>query len=67
MNLNYNVTYKEIGDFVNKKEPTLKSMKNNNPEQLELLTIGALSKKYNLNIDDIKLLIYFKESLSKEK
>lgn len=64
--LNYNVTYKEIGEFCNKQEPTLKSMKRNNPNQLELLTYGALCKKYNISMDDIKLLIFFKEELKQE-
>ena len=59
-----NVTYKEIGNFVNKKEPTLKSMHKNNPQQLEILKIGALCKKYNISIEDIKLLIELKNKLT---
>ena len=59
-----NVTYKEIGNFVNKKEPTLKSMHKNNPQQLEILKLGALCKKYNISIEDIKLLIELKNKLT---
>lgn len=64
--LNYNITYKEIGDLCEKAEATLKSMKRNNPNQLELLITGALCKKYNISNEDIKLLIYLKEELKQE-
>lgn len=33
---------------------------------LELLTYGAICKKYNISLDDIKLLIFFKEELKQE-
>lgn len=59
------ITYKEIGNFCNKVESTIKQMKKNNPEQLELLKIGALCKKYNINIDDLKILVEMKEKLKK--
>jgi len=59
-----NVTYKEIAEFINKKEPTIKSMHKNNPQQLELLKIGALCKKYNISTEDITSLIELKERLT---
>lgn len=59
------IIYKEIAEYTNKTEQGIKQMKNNNPEQLELLKIGALCKKYNINIDDLKILIEMKEKLKK--
>jgi DNA-binding transcriptional MerR regulator len=60
-----NVTYNEIGLQVHKAEATIKSMAKNNPEQLELLKIGAICKKYGITLDDIKYLIELKERLLK--
>ena len=57
------ITYKEIADYTNKVESTMKQMKKNNPQQLELLEMGALCKKYNINIDDLKALNEMKEKL----
>jgi hypothetical protein len=58
-----NITYKEIGEYCNKVESTMKQMKKNNPEQLELLKMGALCKKYNITIEDLKALNEMKEKL----
>lgn len=57
------ITYKEIAYYTNKVESTIKQMKKNNPQQLELLKMGALCKKYNINIDDLKALNEMKEKL----
>lgn len=48
------ITYKEIGQYTNKSEQGIKQMKKNNPQQLELLKIGGLCKKYNINLKDIE-------------
>lgn len=60
------VTYKEIGELCNKKEPTLKSMSKNNPEQLELLKLGAICKKYNITFDDLEYLMKLKNDIKKD-
>lgn len=49
------ITYKEIAEMTNKSEAGIKSMKKGNPEQLELLKLGGLCKKYNINIFDEKI------------
>lgn len=58
-----NITYKEIADYTNKVESTMKQMKKNNPEQLELLKFGAICKKYNISLNDLEKII--KEKLEK--
>lgn len=59
-----NITYKEIADYTNKVESTMKQMKKNNPEQLELLRIGAICKKYNIDIKDLKALYDMKKNIT---
>lgn len=59
-----NITYKEIADYTNKVESTMKQMKKNNPEQLELLKIGAICKKYNIDLQDLKALNDMKKNIS---
>ena len=51
------ITYKEIGQYTNKTEQGIKQMKKNNPNQLELLKIGGLCKKYKIHITQIINLI----------
>ena len=51
------ITYKEIGEYTNKSEQGIKQMKKNNPQQLELLKIGGLCKKYKIHINQIINLI----------
>lgn len=58
-----NITYKEIADYTNKVESTMKQMKKNNPEQLELLKIGAICKKYKIENKDLEAIIQLKEKL----
>ena len=60
-----NITYKEIGEYSNKVESTIKQMKKNNPEQLELLKMGALCKKYNISLKDLEAIIKLKEDIKK--
>lgn len=60
-----NITYKEIGEYSNKVESTIKQMKKNNPEQLELLKVGALCKKYNISLKDLEAIIKLKEDIKK--
>lgn len=60
-----NITYKEIGEYCNKVESTIKQMKKNNPEQLEILKIGALCKKYNISLKDLEAIIKLKEDIKK--
>lgn len=60
-----NITYKEIGEYSNKVESTIKQMKKNNPEQLELLKIGGLCKKYKISLKDLEAIIKLKEDIKK--
>lgn len=48
------ITYSEIAEYIGRTEANIKYMKKHNPEQLELIKIGGLCKKYNINIDDLK-------------
>ncbi len=57
------VTYEEIANFIGRTEANIKYMKKNNPEQLELLKIGAICKKYNIELKDLKALIQMKEEI----
>ena len=61
------VTYNEIADFIGRTESNIKYMKKNNPNQLELLTIGAICKKYNIDLKDLKALIQIKEGIKWKK
>lgn len=58
-----NITYKEIADYTNKVESTMKQMKKNNPGQLELLKIGAICKKYNIDLQDLKAVFEMKKNI----
>lgn len=57
------IIYKEIAEYTNKTEQGIKQMKTNNPKQLELLKIGAICKKYNIELKDLKALIQMKEEI----
>jgi predicted transcriptional regulator len=57
------VTYEEIADLIGRTEANIKYMKKNNPNQLELLTTGAICKKYNIELKDLKALIQMKEGI----
>ena len=59
------IIYKEIAEYTNKTEQGIKQMKTNNPEQLELLKVGALCKKYNISLKDLEAIIKLKEDIKK--
>jgi hypothetical protein len=60
------ITYKEIGNLTNKTEQAIKQMKSQNPEQHEVMKIGAFCKKYELSYFDLELLVNFKKELEEE-
>ncbi len=60
---NITITYLEIAELIGRTEANIKYMKKHNPEQLEIIKIGALCKKYNICIDDLKSLNEIKEKL----
>ena len=47
------IIYKEIAEMTKKSEGGIKQMAKNNPAQLELLKIGALCKKFDMDFDDV--------------
>ncbi|MDD2896901.1 MAG: hypothetical protein PHG81_12865 [Aliarcobacter sp.] len=51
------IIYKEIAELTGKTEAGIKSMKKNNPEQLELLKMGALCKKYNITTKELENIV----------
>lgn len=57
------ITYNEIAELIGRTEANMKYMKKNNPQQLEILKMGALCKKYNINIDDLKALNEMKQKI----
>lgn len=59
------IIYKEIAEYTNKTEQGIKQMKTNNPEQLELLKVGALCKKYNISLKDLEAIVKLKEDIKK--
>ncbi len=58
------ITYKDIAEFTNKSEAGIKSMRKNNPNQLELLKLGLLCKKLNLSELDLQNFAMIKGSLA---
>jgi hypothetical protein len=61
-----NVTYKEIAEYINKTEGTIKNWKSSHPVLLEFSKIGAFCKKNGINIDMIKNCIELKEMAKKD-
>jgi predicted transcriptional regulator len=57
------ITYNEIAELIGRTEANIKYMKKNNPNQLEILKLGALCKKFNICTDDLKSLNEMKEKL----
>lgn len=51
------ITYTEIAELINRSEAGIKSMKKNNPEQLEVTKIGALCKKFNITIEELEKIV----------
>jgi hypothetical protein len=59
------ITYIEIAELINRTEAGIKSMKQNNPEQLEITKIGAICKKYNITLNDLEKVIEEKKESNK--
>ena len=57
------IIYKEIAEYIGRTEANIKYMKKQNPKQLELISIGAICKKYNIELKDLKALIQMKEGI----
>lgn len=54
------ITYEKIAELTNKTEGGIKQMKSNNPEQLELLKLGAMCKVNNIKIKDLECIVKIK-------
>ncbi len=61
-----NIIYKDIAQYINKSEQSIKGYKVNNPELLEILKLGSFCKKNDLDIEKIKKLIEVKQMFSNE-
>ncbi len=59
------IIYKDIANYINKSEQTIRGYKVNNPELLKILKLGAFCKKNDLDIEKIKSIIEFKEKMMK--
>ncbi len=55
------IIYKDIAESTQKSESAIKQWKKNNPELLEIATIGTFCRKNNLDIDKIKKLVEIQE------
>lgn len=51
------IIYKEIAELTNKTEAGIKKMKLNNPEQLEIIKMGALCIKYNITTEELEKIV----------
>lgn len=58
------VIYKEIAEYIGRTEANIKYMKKQNPKQLQVLTIGAICRKYNIDIKDLKALYDMKKNIT---
>ena len=61
------IHYKEIAEYINKSEGTIKNWKKNHPELLELVKLGAFCKKNNITIEQVEKCIDLKESIKENK
>ncbi len=59
------INYNEIAELIGRTEANIKYMKKHNPKQLEVLKIGGLCKKYDIN--ETHLLKILNERNEKEK
>ncbi len=48
------IIYKDIAEYINKAEQTVRGYKVNNPNLLDILKLGAFCKKNNITIEKIK-------------
>ena len=51
------ITYREIAKIINKTEDNIKYLKKTNPDLVDVLKIGCICKKYNIDYESIKTLI----------
>jgi len=58
-----NILYKDIAEYLGKKEGTIKNWKTNHPILLELVKLGAFCKKNNLDIEKITKLLEVQEAV----
>jgi len=61
-----NITYKEIAEYLDKSETTIKNWKQKFPTLLEFVKTGAFCKKNNITIEMIKNCIELKEMAAKQ-
>lgn len=57
------IIYNEIAELIERTEANIKYMKKNNPKQFEIIKLGSLCKKYNINENDLKSLVELKSKL----
>ena len=55
------ITYKELANYLDKSEHTIKQWKQKFPILLEFSKTGAFCKKNNITLEDIKACIKMKE------
>jgi hypothetical protein len=59
------ITYIEIANMINRTKGNMDYMKIHNPEQLELLKVGAICQKYNITLNDLEKVIEEKKESNK--
>lgn len=57
------VTIKEISEYIDKDVNTISGWNTKQPKLLELVKLGALCKKNNLDIEQIRKLVEIKEAV----
>lgn len=55
------INYKEIAEIIGRSEANIKYMKKHNNEQLEVIKVGCLCKKYNITLNDLEKLVTEKD------
>lgn len=55
------INYKEIAEAIERSEANIKYMKKHNQKQFEIIKVGYLCKKYNININDLEEIINKKD------
>ena len=55
------ITNTEIAEFIERTEANIKYMKKHNPQQLEIIKMGAICKKYNISLNDLEKIVKEKE------
>jgi len=57
------ITYKEIANYINRTEWTIKNYKKVSYTKWYILKIGSICKKYNLDLETIKQLLELRDLL----